>query len=218
MQTKFPITDLSAHKGLRFPAKVISYLFHPMFMPVVMAIVISYLNKSEFVGTTPAERGNFLLNIVLNTIFFPLLTTLLLKALGFIESIQLKTNKERIIPLIATMIFYFWNYWSLKHLNTPLSLKVLMLGAYWGVILVFMANIFVKVSMHTAAAGGAIGIVIVLMMIGNFNLLIPFLLTMLIGGIIGTARMVLQAHKPGEVWLGYLIGVLVQLGAYWYLK
>ncbi|KAA5534949.1 hypothetical protein F0919_10140 [Taibaiella lutea] len=218
MQTKFPITDLSAHKGLRFPAKVISYLFHPMFMPVVMAIVISYLNKSEFVGTTPAERGNFLLNIVLNTIFFPLITTLLLKALGFIESIQLRTNKERIIPLIATMIFYFWNYWSLKHLNTPLSLKVLMLGAYWGVILVFMANIFIKVSMHTAAAGGAIGIVIVLMMIGNFNLLIPLLLTMLIGGIIGTARMVLQAHKPGEVWLGYLIGTLVQLGAYWYLK
>jgi hypothetical protein len=218
MQTKFPITDLSAHKGLRFPAKVISYLFHPMFMPMVMAIVISYLNKSEFVGITNAQRVNFLLNIILNTIFFPLITTLLLKALGFIESIQLKTTKERIIPLIATMIFYFWNYWSLKHINAPLSLKVLMLGAYWGVILVFMANIFLKVSMHTAAAGGAIGIVIVLMMIGNYNLLIPLLFTMLIGGIIGTARMVLQAHKPGEVWLGYLIGVLVQLGAYWYLK
>lgn len=218
MQTKFPIADLSAHKGLRLPARIITYLFHPMFMPVVMAIVISYLNKSEFVGITDAQRGSILLNIILNTIFFPLITTLLLKALGFIESIQLRTSKERIIPLIATMIFYFWNYWSLKHLNTPLSLRVLMLGAYWGVILVFMANIFIKVSMHTAAAGGAIGIVIVSMMIGNYNLLIPLLFTMLIAGIIGTARMVLQAHKPGEVWLGYLIGILVQLGAYLYLK
>jgi hypothetical protein len=218
MQAKFPITDLSAHKGLRFPARIISYIFHPMFMPLVMAIVISYLNKSEFVAVTNAQRSSFVLNIILNTIFFPLITTLLLKALGFIESIQLKTNKERIIPLIATMIFYFWNYWSLKHINAPLSLRVLMLGAYWGVIAVFMANIFMKVSMHTAAAGGAIGIVIVLMMIGNYNLLIPLLLTVLVGGIIGTARMVLQAHKPGEVWLGYLIGILVQLGAYLYLK
>lgn len=218
MQAKFPITDLSAHKSLRFPARIISYIFHPMFMPLVMAIVISYLNKSEFVAVTNAQRSSFVLNIILNTIFFPLITTLLLKALGFIESIQLKTNKERIIPLIATMIFYFWNYWSLKHINAPLSLRVLMLGAYWGVIAVFMANIFMKVSMHTAAAGGAIGIVIVLMMIGNYNLLIPLLLTVLVGGIIGTARMVLQAHKPGEVWLGYLIGILVQLGAYLYLK
>lgn len=218
MQTKFPITDLSAHKGLQLPAKVISYLFHPMFMPIVMAVIISYLNKSEFVAISPAQRGSLLINIGMNTIFFPLITTLLLKALGFIESIQLRNSKERIIPLIATMIFYFWNYWSIKHMTAPLSLNVLMLGAYLGVIAVFMANIFLKVSMHTAAAGGAIGIVIVLMMIGNYNLLIPLLLTMLIGGIIGTARMVLQAHRPGEIWLGYLIGVLVQLGAYWYLK
>jgi len=218
MQTKFPITDLSAHKSLRLPAKIITYLFHPMFMPVVMAIVMSYFNKSEYAGITNAQRGSILVNIILNTIFFPLITTLLLKALGFIESIQLRTSKERIIPLIATMIFYFWNYWSLKHLNTPLSLRVLMLGAYWGVILVFMANIFIKVSMHTAAAGGAIGVVIVSMMIGNYNLLIPLLFTMLVAGIIGTARMVLQAHKPGEIWLGYMIGILVQLGAYLYLK
>lgn len=218
MQTKFPIPDLAAHKGLHLPAKIISYLFHPMFMPTVMAVVISYLNKSAFVGLTAPQRGQFLGNIILNTIFFPLICTLLLKALGFIDSIQLKTNKDRIIPLIATMAFYFWCYMVVKNLAAPLSLKVLILGAYWGVILVFLANIFIKVSMHTAAAGGAMGIVIVLMMIGNYDLMIPLLITLLIGGIIGTARMVLQAHKPGEIWLGYLLGVLVQLGAYLYLK
>ena len=218
MQTKFPISDLAAHKELQLPAKIISYLFHPMFMPVLMAVVINYLNKSAFVGVTNPQRVQLFANIVLNTVFFPLLCTLLLKALGFIESIQMKTSKDRIIPLIATMIFYFWNYWVMKNQAAPLSLRVLMLGAYWGVILVFMANIFVKVSMHTAAAGGAIGIIIVLMMIGNFNLLIPLLITLLIGGIIGTARMVLHAHKPGEIWLGYFIGILVQLAAFLYLK
>jgi hypothetical protein len=218
MQTKFPITDLAAHKELQLPAKIISYLFHPMFMPTLMAVVIAYLNKGAFVGIDQPHRVQFLGNIVLNTIFFPLLCTLLLKALGFIESIQMKTSKDRIIPLIATMAFYFWCYRIVSHLEAPLSLKVLILGAYWGVILVFLANIFIKVSMHTAAAGGAIGIVIVLMMIGNFNLLIPLLITLLIAGIIGTARMVLHAHKPGEVWLGYFIGILVQLAAFLYLK
>jgi len=218
MQTKLPMQDLAAYKGLQLPAKIVSYIFHPLFMPTIMAVVVSYLNKSAYVGLDMPHRIQLLGNIALNTIFFPLLCTLLLKALGFIESIQMKTSKDRIIPLIATMAFYFWCYQIVKTLESPISLKVLILGAYWGVILVFMANIFIKVSMHTAAAGGAIGIVIVLMMIGNFNLLIPLLITLLIGGIIGTARMVLHAHKPGEVWLGYLIGVLVQLAAFLYLK
>ena len=55
-------------------------------------------------------------------------------------------------------------------------------------------------------------------MISHINLFLPLLLALLLGGIIGTARMVLQAHKPSEVWLGYLVGVLVQVAAYWYLK
>lgn len=218
MQTKNTIAHLSENKSMQVPAKIVSYLFHPMFMPTVMALVVAYLNKTGFVGVTAPQRWQYIANIALNTIFFPLICTLLLKALGFIESIQLKTPKDRIIPLIATMIFYFWCYMIVKNLDAPLSLRVLILGSYLGVIAVFMVNIFFKISMHAAAAGGAIGIVIVLMMIGNFDLLIPLLLMILVAGIIGTARMVLQAHKPFEIWLGYLVGILVQLAAFLYLR
>ncbi len=109
-------------------------------------------------------------------------------------------------------------YLVVKNGQAPLTIRVLILGAFWGVIVVFIANIFTKVSMHTAAAGGVLGIVLVVMMVSHINLFLPLLLALLIGGLIGTARIVLQAHRPSEVWLGYLIGVLVQLAAYWYLK
>lgn len=219
MQTKLQLPEMHLYKGLRVPAKIISYLFHPLFMPLVMAIVVSFLDKTGFAGLAAPQRNQLFYNIALNTIFFPLISTLLLKALGFIESIQMHTAKDRIIPLIATMAFYFWCYLIMKNLPfTPLLLKVLMLGSFWGIIVVFIANIFIKISMHTAAAGGALGLVIVLMMISQINLIFPLLLALLVGGIIGTARMVLQAHRPGEVWLGYFAGVLVQLAAYWYLK
>lgn len=72
--------------------------------------------------------------------------------------------------------------------------------------------------MHTAAAGGLLGMILVVMMIGKINLIMPLLAVLLLGGIIGTARMVLKAHKPGEVWLGYFAGVVVQVAAYWWLK
>lgn len=218
MQTKLQLPDIHAYKGLRGPAKIVSYLFHPVFMPTIMAIMVSYLNKSAFAAMDSPHRLQLFANIALNTIFFPIIATLLMKALGFIESIQMHKSKDRIIPLIATMIFYFWAYLVVKNSQAPLTIRVLMLGSFWGIIAVFIVNIFIKVSMHTAAAGGVLGIVLVVMMISHISLFLPLLLALLIGGIIGTARMILQAHRPSEVWLGYLVGVLVQLAAYWYLR
>lgn len=218
MQTKLQLPDIHAYKGLRVPAKIVSYIFHPLFMPTILSIMVSYLNRSAFAAIDNAHRMQLFGNIALNTILFPLISTLLLKALGFIDSIQMHKSKDRIIPLIATMVFYFWCYLVMKNIPAPLILRVLLLGAFWGVITVFMINIFMKVSMHTAAAGGVLGMVIVVMMISHINLFLPLLVALLIGGIVGTARLVLHAHRPAEVWLGYLAGILVQLAAYWYLR
>lgn len=187
-------------------------------MPTVMAIIVTYLNRTGFIAWNQQQRMQIWGNIALNTLFFPLITTLLLKAVGFIESIHMRTSKDRIMPLIATMIFYFWAYLIMKNLNVPLILKVLTLGAFWGVIVVFILNIFLKVSMHASAAGGAIGLILVLMMYSHTNLLLPLLLTVLVAGLIGTARMILHAHKPVEIWIGYFVGIVVQLAAYLYLK
>jgi hypothetical protein len=72
--------------------------------------------------------------------------------------------------------------------------------------------------MHTSTAGAMIGILIVLMMTSTVNMTIPLLVGIGIAGIIGTARMILGAHQRGDIWLGYIIGILVQLGAYVYMK
>ena len=40
----------------------------------------------------------------------------------------------------------------------------------------------------------------------------------LLAGIIGSARLYLGAHQRGDVWLGYVIGIIVQLGAYIYIN
>ena len=97
-------------------------------------------------------------------------------------------------------------------------LKILMLGNFWGVIALFMINIFTKISMHTAAAGGMVGILIVLLILSPINMVAPFFASLVIAGLIGTARMILGAHERGDIWLGYIIGLLVQIGAFIYMK
>ena len=202
-------------------AKVASYVFHPVFMPTVMAYVLFMLSHDTgFAGVTDKAFKMWLLIIAINTLFFPLLTILLLKGLGFLNSIQMKESKDRIIPLIACMIFYFWANHALgsnPEVHIPLILHTLTLGSFWGIIVIFMVSIFYKVSMHSAAAGGMIGILLVLMFTSNVNMVFPFFVALFIAGLIGTARMILKAHQIWEVWIGYVLGILVQVAAYFYL-
>lgn len=202
----------------QIPAVIISYLLHPLFVPVLLVYAIYKLAPVNFAHVPEEIRWRWLAMVAINTLLLPLLCVLLLKALGFIESIRMHRLKDRVIPLIASMIFYFWAYQVAKGTDMPFILNVLLLGNFWGIILVFMVSIFYKVSMHTAASGSILGIVIVLMIINPINMQLPLFAALLIAGLTGTARLALNAHTPAEVWLGYAIGVAVQMGAYFYLN
>jgi hypothetical protein len=215
-------TTLQQPAFLRFMANLVSYVFHPLFMSLAMTLLLYKLSPQSFAGFNVVHFGKpplpLVASIFVSTVFFPLLSVLLMKALGFVESITLDGPKDRIIPLIATMTFYFWIYNVMSNTNAPFLLKVLLLGSFWGVIAIFMINIFFKISMHTTAAGGAVGMMLVLLLYSPANMVLPFFITLLFAGIIGTARLILSAHSKQEVWLGYIIGFLVQMTAYWYLQ
>ncbi len=203
---------------LRRIASFVSYLFHPIFMPALMCLVIWRIQPAEFAGLS---RNTLLLRfatLLMLTIFFPLLVTLLGRALGFVQSIQMRVARDRVIPLIASMTFYFWLQQVFSHLpDVPKIIDILVLGSFWGIILLFICSIFFKVSMHTAAAGGAIGLMTSLLFLSPFNVLPAFFITLIIGGMVGTARLILREHTSFELWSGYVIGLAVQLGAWWYM-
>lgn len=204
-------------KPIRFLANVVSFVFHPVFMPTVLVLLLYVLAPSNFVGVDAKLFGKYLGIIVINTLAFPLITALLLKALGFLQSIYMHDPKDRIIPLLATMIFYFWAYNVFKNIESPFILRVMLLGNFWGVIMMFLVNIFYKVSMHTSAAGGFLGVMIVLLLTNPVNMMLPLFVSIIIAGLIGTARLLTGAHKPFEIWMGYILGIAVQVAAYIYL-
>ena len=214
-----PITKDQPKWAILF-ANTISFLFHPVFMPLVMTFALYKITPGSFSGINEKQFYLWLLSVGITTLFFPLFSIGLMKPLGFIDSFAMPTAKERIIPLMISMTFYFWIshvFNSMPNVHVPVILKVLFLGNFWGIIVLFLINIFTKISMHTAAAGGMIGNIIVLMMISTIDMEKPFFISLILAGIIGTARMILKAHQKGDIWLGYIIGILVQVCAYWYL-
>src|SRR3954466_12372579 len=98
----------------RIFAAFFSYLFHPIFIPLYVCAFLIYVHPSAFAGFSEAEKKQTLLIVILNLVFFPLISVLLLKAVGFIQSVYLRTQKDRIIPYMAVGIFFFWTYTVFK--------------------------------------------------------------------------------------------------------
>lgn len=197
-------------------ARIISYLFHPAIIPTYIALLLVGIQQKEQVQLYASKDVNsWVINIFLCTFFFPVIFVLLLKALKFIDSIHLDHQKSRIIPLIGTMVFYFWCNEIFRNIEANQFIRIYILGSFWGIIAVFMTNIFLKVSMHTSAMGGAItmGVLQLIIFPSLLNLLI-LLGIFLIAGIVGTCRLYLKAHSQIELWVGYAVGILIQLAAY----
>src|SRR5258705_2743443 len=93
--------------GIRVFAKIISYLFHPLFIPVYITYFIMKVHSYQFAGLNEWGKTLNLLLISITCSFLPLISVLLLRALNFIDSVLLKTQKDRIIPYIICMTFYF---------------------------------------------------------------------------------------------------------------
>lgn len=220
-QQPVPTTRPTQSKPLRMAAHVVSFITHPVFFPLIMAIVMYLIAPESFSAANAKQRGMWFINIGLTGVFFPLFSIALMKPLGFISSYHMPTARERTIPLMTSMIFYFWIthvFNSMPAPAAPVALKVLLLGNFWGIIIVFVINIFTKISLHTTAAGGMLGSLMVLAMSTSVSMVLPLIVGVVVAGIVGLSRAALGAHQKGDIWLGYIIGIIVQLAAYVYMK
>ena len=143
-----------------------------MFLPLYIAYYIILVHESYFTGIGEKERIRVLMWVALNMIFFPAVTVLLLKGVGFIDSIYLKNQRDRIIPYIAAGIFYFWMYLVFRNQpEIPQILTAFTFGAFLASSAALVANIYFKISMHAIGCGGMIGVLIVIL---NTNPSPPF--------------------------------------------
>ena len=193
-----------------------SYLFHPLFVPLYIILFLLYLHPTAFTGFSDATKVRVIFIVIINLLFFPLLSVLLLKAVGFIDSIYLKNQKDRIIPYIASGIFFFWAYHVFKEqAQYPEDWVSYLLGLFLASSAALIANIYFKVSMHAVGVGGWLGFFYLLCNSQDMMMTWPFAAVLIITGMVCTSRMILKAHSPLDIYGGLIIGVLTQIAG-WY--
>ena len=191
---------------VRIIARIISFLFHPLFIPVYLSWLITTTQPYLF-GTTWGKTI-FVARFVVMYTFFPLVSVLLMKALKFISSIQLKTQRDRIIPYVVCMIYYWWTWYVLHNQpEYPKEAVQLSLAIFLASIGGLMANISMKVSMHAIAAGVMVTFVMLLGFSQDLNFGIYISSSIFLTGAICTARFIDSDHTPKEIYVGLFIGV-----------
>ncbi len=203
---------------VRFFAHLFSYVFHPLFVPSYIAFFLLYVHPYVFSDSDPKTKMLRGISVVLLTAFFPAFAVFLLKQLDFIQSVLLKTRKERIIPYVISMFFYFWIFYvSINLSDSPFLFKVMLLGVFLACIVAYMANIYYKVSMHAVAMGGLVTFFLILSLRGGYFMGSYLSLAILIAGGVCTSRLVISDHHPFDVYSGFFMGVFSQGVALWVL-
>ena len=205
--------EIDFHPALRTSAKVISYLFHPLFVPVYFGWFLIFVLRL-FPALDPFRKTMLIVQFFVSYTLLPLATVLIAKALGFIQTVYLKTQKDRIIPYMATMIFYFWMWYVSKNLGFPKESVTFSLAVFLATCFGVFVNSFFKVSMHTLS----MGVIVTWFIIFSFNSSVnfgPYLsIALLIAGIVCTARLLNSDHRPFEVYAGLFLGALAQTMAW----
>ncbi len=202
--------------GLKIPAWLFSYFFHPLFIPLIATWYLAFLQPGYFTGIPPGNKYYILIRVAYNTIFFPALTVLLLKAVGFIKSIFLKTQRERIIPYVAANIFYFWMYLVFKNQpEVPLILTMFIFGIFLSSSFGLFVNSYFKISMHALGMGALTGLLLIIIFSGlSYSVFLPAMVILFLTGIVCTSRLIVSDHSPFQIYAGILFGIISQLLAY----
>lgn len=191
-------------------ASLLSYLLHPVFMPSYAVYLL--LNNSVFKIN---EKIGWLIYalVFLNTCLLPVFATLLLKKFGLVSSIQIDQQSERTNPYFISFLFFAGTWWLLSKAPLPPIVAQLMLGASIAIVLTGIINLKMKISAHMVGIGGLTGAFLVVGLTGFQDFSIFVIGGILLAGVLGWARLALNAHKPVEIYSGFLLGVFCQLVA-----
>jgi membrane-associated phospholipid phosphatase len=190
-------------------ALLLSVVFQPLLMPsLVFGLLFFAVPQASSIPESFKARLFYL--IVTSTLLIPMVLMLGLRWSGMVKSLHFEEKSDRRTPFILVTLFYLLTTYFLKE-KTELD-PILWQGMgiiTFSVALLTGITFFWKMSAHTTGIGGVLGV------LGIFGVYFPSLdlayllvAALLLGGLVASARLYLDAHSPAEVYVGLLVGFL----------
>jgi hypothetical protein len=186
-------------------AKIISFVFHPLFMPIYgMAIIFSAPTLFGYLSFNIKKL--LLLILLVNNVLLPLSLLPFFVHRQIISSWNLSERKDRNIPLMLTTLLYGTTSFIVYKFPIPGFLKSFIFATAIISLIVTLINLRWKISLHSVGAGALIAIVLIL----SLKMLAPMewyvISAILVAGLTLSSRLLLNQHNPQQVWVGLITG------------
>jgi membrane-associated phospholipid phosphatase len=200
-------------------ATILSVVFHPLIITTYLFALL-FLLTPDLVGVSALELpaiGSLIFLIFINTFIAPALLVYYMKRFGIISSLHVDHLEERKWPYLTSIFLYAisaylfgWRLQPLAQLAPQIS--ILLISVTITLIFVFLVSLSWKISAHATGIGGSFGTLFGLIMrFHETTLILPFIILIMIGGFVLSARLRLNAHTPEQIMAGLTGGICISL-------
>ena len=188
-------------------AKFVSIIFHPVLVPVLGFILLFASGFYDSMLTTDAKRF-ILLVIFFSTSTLPLLAVAIL-ALNTKFDILMPNNRDRILPLLFASVFYYIGFILLSKIHFIPIFKLYMIASVLLIVALLLISFKWNISIHMAAIGAVTATFFALSFRGGVNPMNAIVIVVIVSGLVGTARLVLNKNSLLQVAAGYILGFII---------
>ncbi len=181
---------------------------HPFLVPLYVVSLLFATGAVPLYVPAQARRWMFAM-IVVNTLFVPAAAIILMRITGVIRDYSLASRRDRILPLLVVALCYGLCGWILVDVPMLFIVQNCIFAATGCTVFALLVTLFWKISLHMTAAGGAAGIISLLLYAGYTPLVWLLCGVIILAGLLGSARLCLDKHTTGQVAAGFFGGFFV---------
>ena len=202
---------------IRKLALLLSVVFQPLLMPSLVFGLL-FFGVPQATSLPEAFKVRIFYLIVTATLLIPIVLMLGLRWSGYVKSLHFEEKSDRRVPFLMVTLFYVLTTYFLKG-KTELD-PILWQGMAiitTAVALLTGVTYFWKMSAHLTGIGGVLAVTGILgLYFPSVKVAYLLVATLVLGGLVASSRLYLDAHRPAEVYLGLLVGfVTCWIGFSW---
>lgn len=202
---------------IRKLALLLSVVFQPLLMPSLVFGLL-FFGVPQATSLPEAFKVRIFYLIVTATLLIPMILMLGLRWSGYVKSLHFAEKGDRRIPFLLVTLFYVLTTYFLKEKTEFDPILWQGMGVITtAVALLTAVTYFWKMSAHLTGIGGVLAVTGILGFYFPSMTVAYFLVAFLVlGGVVASSRLYLDAHRPAEVYVGLLVGfVTCWIGFSW---
>ena len=192
--------------GVLLYAHIVSLMFRPSYYPLVGFAVMF---TTTYLSLLPWMFKLWILAVVyLFTVLIPWGGVVLYRKAHGWSAAELRHRHRRFVPYLLHIVSYLCCLSIIQNVHMPSFAGALIVASLLLQCGCTVINIWWKISMHSAAAGAAVGALVAYSLLLNYNPVWWLCLLLLVAGCVMSSRMVLRQHSLAQVLAGFAYGIL----------